>query len=525
MRGVRRDVVEQPAGLGVLDVQAGQRLQLALVVAELDDLGLDAHPVAVEVGDDVELVDVEAEVVEALDAALDPPHLLEAELLLAGELVPQCVVALVDQLGDGLGLDLRVERAAGLQVEQLGEDVLAADPDVVLPHRRGQVVADLAGLGVDEVRREAAGGTPEQHVRERHVAPVETAEVQPHEQHDEGVHQRRQVVGRQPVLEQAAVGQGERQVLGEQGGRQRLAVGVHAAGHHALGHDGRQRDPLEVAQQAVLPERHVLDRLLDGVRPGAEADDPDHVPREAARERDDVLGPLVQRQVPRQRDDGGVGSAGDDPECVGCRHRVSLGRCATRVDARDIPTGDRDHPPRGPARTPVAGPPRHGRGRRRGGPGRVLLEPGSRFGFHEHPFGPHPWSAHDAWGQHDACCSFTGRAMRTASGSSSKAASSPGGTSTSRRPWCRHDDAFDTDDHGLDLIVHPDGRREWKDVEPLRPSSVTSGRMTGEEVLGVLHAAAEVTARLDRDERWWAPWDRWDPPERVISGDPPRMCP
>jgi hypothetical protein len=30
------------------------------VVSELDDLGLDADPVAVEVGDDVELVDVEA---------------------------------------------------------------------------------------------------------------------------------------------------------------------------------------------------------------------------------------------------------------------------------------------------------------------------------------------------------------------------------------------------------------------------------------------------------------------------------
>jgi hypothetical protein len=28
----------------------------------------------------------------------------------------------------------------------------------------------------------------------------------------------------------------------------------------------------------------------------------------------------------------------------------------------------------------------------------VLLEPGSQFRFHEHPFGPHPWAAYDAWG-------------------------------------------------------------------------------------------------------------------------------
>ena len=63
--------------------EAGQRLELAAVVAELDDLGLDPDPVAVEVGDDVELVDVEAEVVEPLDALLDPPHLVGGELLLA----------------------------------------------------------------------------------------------------------------------------------------------------------------------------------------------------------------------------------------------------------------------------------------------------------------------------------------------------------------------------------------------------------------------------------------------------------
>lgn len=28
----------------------------------------------------------------------------------------------------------------------------------------------------------------------------------------------------------------------------------------------------------------------------------------------------------------------------------------------------------------------------------VWLEPGSRFDFHEHPMGSHPWSGADAWG-------------------------------------------------------------------------------------------------------------------------------
>ena len=49
--------------------------------------------------------------------------------------------------------------------------------------------------------------------------------------------------------------------------------------------------PLQVAQQAVLPEGDLLDGLLDGVRPVAQPDDADDVPREAAGQRDDVLVP------------------------------------------------------------------------------------------------------------------------------------------------------------------------------------------------------------------------------------------
>ena len=82
-----------PAGLVVLDAHAGEGLQLALVVAEVDDLGLDPDRVAAQVGDDVELVDVEAEVVESLHAPLDAPHLVGAELLEVGQLAPERLVA------------------------------------------------------------------------------------------------------------------------------------------------------------------------------------------------------------------------------------------------------------------------------------------------------------------------------------------------------------------------------------------------------------------------------------------------
>ena len=233
------DVVEHPARLVVLDEHARQRLQLALVVAELDDARLEPHPVAVEVGDDVELLDVEAELVEPLDALLDPPHLLGGELLLLGELDPERVVALGQHLDDLVRLHLGVEGVAGLEVEQLGEDVLAADGDVVVAHLVRQLRSQLAGLGVDEVRRERAGVAAEQHVGQRHVAPVEAGQVQAHQEHHDGVDQRREVLGGHAVREEAAVGQRELQVLGEQRGRQLLALRVDASGHDRLGHDAR----------------------------------------------------------------------------------------------------------------------------------------------------------------------------------------------------------------------------------------------------------------------------------------------
>jgi hypothetical protein len=140
----------------------------------------------------------------------------------------------------------------------------------------------------------------------------------------------------------------------------------------------------------------------------------------------------------------------------------------------------------------------------------VLLEPGSPFTFHEHPFAPHPWRGQDAWGGttvlqlHRAGDAYAVWKFFDQQGFRHWYVNF-------EAPVVRHAECFDTDDHGLDLIVDRDGRRTWKDVDHLS-DLVVSGRMTGEEVVGVLHAAAEVSALLDRDERWWARWDDWTPP-------------
>ncbi len=140
----------------------------------------------------------------------------------------------------------------------------------------------------------------------------------------------------------------------------------------------------------------------------------------------------------------------------------------------------------------------------------VQLGPESPFRFLDHPFGAHPWASYAGWSgpvvlqlyrdgaAYSVWMFFDAGAFRC-------------WYVNFEAPVVRHEGSFDTDDHGLDLIVHPDGRREWKDVDDLS-AMVRSGRMTGEQVLGVLHAAAEVIRLLDDDDRWWAPFDGWRPP-------------
>ena len=117
-----------------------------------------------------------------------------------------------------------LEEAAGLEVHQLAGDVDAGDLEVVLALPVGQRLVQLAGLGVDEVCRERAGVAAEQGVGQGHVAPPEADEVQPDQQHGEGVDQPGRGVRAQRLAEQRAVGQGELQVPGDQAGVQRLAV-------------------------------------------------------------------------------------------------------------------------------------------------------------------------------------------------------------------------------------------------------------------------------------------------------------
>lgn len=144
----------------------------------------------------------------------------------------------------------------------------------------------------------------------------------------------------------------------------------------------------------------------------------------------------------------------------------------------------------------------------------VRLDPGSRFTFPAHPSGPHPWSSRSAWGS-----SIVLQINRPETMYGVWKIFEPDGSFRCwyvnfEPPQVRRGQAIETGDYGLDLIVHPDGRREWKDVEDLHYQRI-EGRITTQVVEEVLASVAELVELLDADRRWWSAWDEWSP---AVSG-------
>ncbi len=144
----------------------------------------------------------------------------------------------------------------------------------------------------------------------------------------------------------------------------------------------------------------------------------------------------------------------------------------------------------------------------------VLLEPGSTFTFPPHP-SPHPWRSHAIWtgttvlqvhrpGDAYAAWKFFDR----------------GGLFTHwyinfEAPIVKHVDAsgggcYDTDDHGIDIVIAADGTWQWKDYDDPH-LMVAEGRLTSYEVDAVMACAHQVADDLDAGRRWWSVWDDWAP--------------
>ena len=193
--------------------------------------------------------------------------IVERELLRAGELVPQGLIAVLELIGHLDDVDLGTEVAARLQVEEPAGDVLAGDVDVARPHAVGQVVAAFGGLGVDEVRHQCTGVPAEQQVRQRAVAPEEPLEMQAHQQHHGGVDEEPGQVGAPLLGEQVPVGQGEVEVAADEHRCQRLPVRRPPPGDHACRPHGGKALGGEAPQHAVLAAGVELRGLLESEDP------------------------------------------------------------------------------------------------------------------------------------------------------------------------------------------------------------------------------------------------------------------
>ncbi|WP_280387919.1 DUF402 domain-containing protein [Nocardia wallacei] len=139
----------------------------------------------------------------------------------------------------------------------------------------------------------------------------------------------------------------------------------------------------------------------------------------------------------------------------------------------------------------------------------VWIEDGTPFTFPQHPFGPHPWSSQDRWtgssvlqlyrptDAYSVWAFFHGDRLDC-------------WYINFERPYSRGQNYFDTDDHGLDIVIR-DGDWQWKDREDVA-KQVADGRLTPAEAETVWHEAEHVASALNHGTCWWVSrWENWKP--------------
>ena len=140
----------------------------------------------------------------------------------------------------------------------------------------------------------------------------------------------------------------------------------------------------------------------------------------------------------------------------------------------------------------------------------TVQDDGCPLTFPEHPFGPHPWSHVSAW-RGPTVLKLRRTDVRLLGLEVLRRCLSSGtGTSTSSSPSSAAPTGSTSTTISSTSSSSRTATRHWKDVEDLAPA-LASGRIDVDQLRDVLAAATEVTERLDRDDRWWAPWDEWAP--------------
>ena len=338
---VLTEVVEEETSLVLESHDAGHLAELAGVEAASGDGELDPDP-PTGAGDQLELVDREAQLVEPADPVADGLPVAGTELGRLVELGPQGPVSPDDPLGGGHGVVDRV--VAALRSGEVGQaegDVLPEDLEVVFPLAVRQGRVDLAGLGIDEVGLDAVAVPAEERVGERAVAPVDAAAVEVDEEPGHGVEEPIAITARaeREPLEEPAVLEG----VDEEVGDEDPGVPLRRLGEPGRRH-GRQALLFQVPEDLELAASRLERLLLEGIESSAGLHEADEVPRWAdveVPERRVGVGPGGERQVPRELEQAGV--AGPQAEVgerlVRLRLRGISGRRVGRGHRRPRPFG------------------------------------------------------------------------------------------------------------------------------------------------------------------------------------------
>jgi hypothetical protein len=114
-----------------------------------------------------------------------------------------------------------------LQIQKLTCHIYASDLQVVLALPIGKAAwHQLAGFSIDEVGGEGTGVPAEQSVRQRHITPEETHDMQPYEEDSESIGKTGGGIGAKCLGIQRPIGQRKPEVSCHQCGREFFAVFV-----------------------------------------------------------------------------------------------------------------------------------------------------------------------------------------------------------------------------------------------------------------------------------------------------------
>ncbi|GIF46218.1 uncharacterized protein DUF402 [Asanoa ferruginea] len=140
----------------------------------------------------------------------------------------------------------------------------------------------------------------------------------------------------------------------------------------------------------------------------------------------------------------------------------------------------------------------------------VFLAEGTPLFFPDHPFGAHPWSARERWGETSVLQVQRPGDAHAVWGFFEQGAFT-GWYVNFQAPMRRWSHGFDTVDHGVDIWIPGGGPDwQWKDRDDVA-DLVRAGRLTAAEADDVWAETDKVAQALDRGERWWSRWDGWTP--------------